>query len=83
MVSPIRLTFCEGVVGSQDQTTEFLCRLLCEKATFSFFFSSASASLSSCNVVFTFLSHNTIVQTEINKVTCNRLASWKRIILRR
>lgn len=33
---PIRLTFCEGVVGKRDQRTEFLCRILCEKATFPF-----------------------------------------------
>ena len=34
MASPIRLTFCDVVTGSGDQTIEFLCRLLYEKATF-------------------------------------------------
>ena len=32
---PIRLTFCEGIVGRRDQTINFFSRLLCEKATFS------------------------------------------------
>jgi len=45
-----------------------LCRLLRKKATF---FSWGTPSLSSCNVVFTFLYSDTTLQMQINNIDCS------------